>query len=138
MASRSYAAVSHVSPTGPSFALTEEQQQLQELARKFTREEIIPVAAQYDKTGEYPWPIIKKAWSLGLMNNHIPAELGGLELDVFTTCLTAEELAYGCTGIMTALEASGLGVSEGYSTFLVYMLKYCYLLLANTCDPLWQ
>lgn len=46
------------------------------------------------------------------MNNHIPAELGGLELDVFTTCLTAEELAYGCTGIMTALEASGLGVSE--------------------------
>lgn len=110
MASRSYAAVSHVSPTGPSFALTEEQQQFQELARKFTREEIIPVAAQYDKTGEYPWPIIKKAWELGLMNNHIPAELGGLDLDVFTTCLTAEELAYGCTGIMTALEASGLGV----------------------------
>lgn len=110
MASRSYAAVSHVSPTGPSFALTEEQQQFQELARKFTREEIIPVAAQYDKTGEYPWPIIKKAWELGLMNNHIPADIGGLDLDVFTTCLMAEELAYGCTGIMTALEASGLGV----------------------------
>lgn len=30
---------------------------------------------------------------------------------VFDGCLIAEELAYGCTGIMTALEASGLGVS---------------------------
>ncbi|EDV50437.1 probable medium-chain specific acyl-CoA dehydrogenase, mitochondrial [Drosophila erecta] len=107
--SRAYAAVSHVSPNGTSFALTEDQLQLQELARKFTREEIIPVAAQYDKSGEYPWPIIKKAWELGLMNNHIPADIGGLDLDVFTTCLSAEELAYGCTGIMTALEASGLG-----------------------------
>lgn len=81
------------------------------MARKFSREEIIPVAAHHDKTGEYPWEIVKKAWALGLMNNHIPQEFGGLGLDNFTTCLIAEELAYGCTGIMTALEASSLGVS---------------------------
>lgn len=84
---------------------------MQDMARKFAREEIIPVAAKYDKSGEYPWDIVKKAWSLGLMNNHIPQEFGGLGLDNFTTCLIAEELAYGCTGIMTALEASSLGVS---------------------------
>lgn len=36
--------------------------------------------------------------------------LGGLGNSVFDGCLIAEELAYGCTGIMTALEASGLGV----------------------------
>lgn len=94
---------------GPSFALNEEQKQMQDIARKFAREEIIPVAAHHDKTGEYPWDIVKKAWSVGLLNNHIPTELGGLGLDVFTTCLIAEELAYGCTGIMTALEASSLG-----------------------------
>ncbi|KAL5290450.1 ACADM family protein [Megaselia abdita] len=82
---------------------------MQELARKFCREEIIPVAAQHDKTGEYPWEIIKKAWGLGLTNGHIPQNIGGLGLDVFTTCLIAEELAYGCTGIMTAMEASTLG-----------------------------
>lgn len=85
---------------------------MQEMARKFSREEILPVAAQHDKTGEYPWDIIKKAWSLGLMNNHIPADVGGMELDVFTTCLIAEELAYACTGIQTAIEASGLGVKS--------------------------
>lgn len=85
---------------------------MQELTRKFVREEIIPVAAHHDKTGEYPWDIIKKAWSLGLMNNHIPADIGGMDIDCYTSCLIAEELAYGCTGIMTALEASGLGVSK--------------------------
>jgi len=107
---RSYVALtSHVSPNGPSFALTEDQKQMQEMARKFAREEIIPVAGKHDKTGEYPWDIVKKAWALGLMNNHIPSDIGGLGLDCFTTCLIAEELAYGCTGIMTALEASSLG-----------------------------
>lgn len=36
---------------------------------------------------------------------------GGLDMGVFDGCLVAEELAYGCSGIMTAIEASGLGVS---------------------------
>ncbi|CAH1366629.1 hypothetical protein MTP99_007941 [Tenebrio molitor] len=97
------------SPNGYNFALTDTQREFQELARKFAREEIIPVAGEYDKSGKYPWDIIKKAWSLGLMNGHIPEDLGGMGNSVFDGCLIAEELAYGCTGIMTALEASGLG-----------------------------
>ncbi|KAH0812017.1 hypothetical protein GEV33_010775 [Tenebrio molitor] len=97
------------SPNGYNFALNDTQREFQELARKFAREEIIPVAGEYDKSGKYPWDIIKKAWSLGLMNGHIPEDLGGMGNSVFDGCLIAEELAYGCTGIMTALEASGLG-----------------------------
>ncbi|CAH0716396.1 unnamed protein product, partial [Brenthis ino] len=95
--------------TGLCFELNDEQKALQDLARKFTKEEIIPVAAQYDKTGEYPWPIVKKAWELGLMNGHVPEHCGGLDMGVFDGCMVAEELAFGCTGIMTAMEASGLG-----------------------------
>ncbi|XP_026318294.1 probable medium-chain specific acyl-CoA dehydrogenase, mitochondrial isoform X2 [Hyposmocoma kahamanoa] len=95
--------------TGVCFELSEEQKALQDLARKFTREEIIPVAAQYDKSGEYPWPVVKKAWKLGLMNTHIPQHCGGLDMGIFDECLVAEELGYGCTGIKTALEASSLG-----------------------------
>lgn len=57
-------------------ALNETQREFQELARKFAREEIIPVAPEYDRTGKYPWDVIKKAWSLGLMNGHIPQEYG--------------------------------------------------------------
>ncbi|CAH2985359.1 unnamed protein product [Chilo suppressalis] len=95
--------------TGFCFELSDEQKALQDLARKFTREEIIPMATHYDKTGEYPWPIVKKAWEIGLMNGHIPEHCGGMDMGVFEGCMVAEEIAFGCTGIMTALEASGLG-----------------------------
>uniref|UniRef100_A0A8V0X6C0 Medium-chain specific acyl-CoA dehydrogenase, mitochondrial n=1 Tax=Gallus gallus TaxID=9031 RepID=A0A8V0X6C0_CHICK len=72
-------------------------------------EEIIPVAAQYDRTGEYPMPLIKRAWELGLLNAHIPESCGGLGLGSFEACLITEELAYGCTGVQTAMEANSLG-----------------------------
>lgn len=90
------------------FTLTDEQKQLQELARKFTKEEIIPRAAHHDETGEYPHEIAKKAWELGLANTHVPAEYGGLGLGVLEGCIISEEFAYGCSGIATAMEANGL------------------------------
>ena len=80
-----------------------------DMAEKFTREEVIPAAPHYDKTGEYPWDIIKKAHSLGLMNLHVPQEYGGMGMGTLDGCLITEKVAYGCTGIMTALEANGLG-----------------------------
>uniref|UniRef100_A0A2K5S8Q8 Medium-chain specific acyl-CoA dehydrogenase, mitochondrial n=1 Tax=Cebus imitator TaxID=2715852 RepID=A0A2K5S8Q8_CEBIM len=89
--------------------LTEQQKEFQATARKFAREEIIPVAAEYDKTGEYPVPLIRRAWELGLMNTHIPENCGGLGLGTFDACLITEELAYGCTGVQTAIEANSLG-----------------------------
>ncbi|KAM8805872.1 medium-chain specific acyl-CoA dehydrogenase, mitochondrial [Eudromia elegans] len=94
---------------GFSFELTDEQKEFQATARKFAREEIIPVAAEYDKTGEYPFPLIKRAWELGLINLHIPESCGGLGLGSFETCLVTEEIAYGCTGVQTAIEANSLG-----------------------------
>ncbi|KAL1921422.1 uncharacterized protein VTP21DRAFT_11138 [Calcarisporiella thermophila] len=106
MLSRAFA--SAPSSIGPSFSLTEEQKSMQDLARKFTAEEIIPRAAHHDQTGEYPVEIIRKAWELGLVNTHIPQAYGGLGLGVFDCSLVSEELAYGCTGIQTAIEANGL------------------------------
>src|ERR1043165_8547417 len=79
--------VSTVNTSGPSFALTEEQQSYQELARKFSREEIMPKAAYHDQTGEYPTEIIEKAWKLGLVNTCIPAEFGGLGFGIFESSL---------------------------------------------------
>uniref|UniRef100_A0A3Q4HDY6 Acyl-CoA dehydrogenase/oxidase N-terminal domain-containing protein n=1 Tax=Neolamprologus brichardi TaxID=32507 RepID=A0A3Q4HDY6_NEOBR len=99
---------------GFSFDLTDQQKEFQQLARKFAREEIIPVAPAYDKSGEYPFPIIKKAWELGMVNGHIPQEYGGMGLSSFDTCLITEELAYGCTGMQTAIEANSLGVTNYY------------------------
>jgi len=105
--SRKYSEQSHETPF--NLELSETQKEFRDLARKFAREEIIPVAAEYDRTGQYPWDIIKKAHSVGLLNGHIPEHCGGMNMSVMDGCLVAEELGYGCTGIKTALEASGLG-----------------------------
>merc|ERR1711894_360628 len=94
---------------GINFVLTETQQEYLDMAEKFTKEEIIPVAAHYDRTGEYPWEVLKKAHENGLMNLHIPEEYGGMGLGTLDGCLITEKMAYGCTGIMTAIEANGLG-----------------------------
>lgn len=106
---RCFSKSTEASSSGPCFSLSEEQLEMQSVARKFAREEIIPVAAELDRTGQYPWDIMKKAHALGLLNGHIPADIGGMDMDVLTGCIIAEELAYGCAGVKTAMEASGLG-----------------------------
>lgn len=93
---------------GMWFELSDTQKELQNLARKFSREEIIPKAAEYDRTMEYPWDIIKKGWELGLLNAHIPQHCGGLELTCFDDCLITEEIAYGCSALATVFVASSL------------------------------
>lgn len=91
-----------------SFELTEQQSDIQQLARKFSREEIVPKAAHHDKTMEYPWEIVKKAKEIGLLNTHIAEKYGGPGLNLTESCLVAEELGYGCAGIGTAMESNGL------------------------------
>ncbi|GAA5889136.1 hypothetical protein JCM5296_007175 [Sporobolomyces johnsonii] len=107
-ARRSYASEAHERTGGPTFELTEEQNAIRDLARQFTTNEIIPVAAEYDRTMKYPWDVIKKAHAEGLLNVHVPEAYGGAGLSVMSSSLVSEELAYGCTGIQTAIEANGL------------------------------
>ncbi|KAJ1673918.1 hypothetical protein EV182_004313, partial [Spiromyces aspiralis] len=90
------------------FELTEDQLSMQNTARQFARDVIIPAAPYHDKTGEYPVDIIRQAWEVGLVNTHIPQEYGGLGLGVLDAALVSEELAYACTGIQTAIEANTL------------------------------
>lgn len=93
------------------FTLTDEQKQLQQLARDFTRKEIIPVAAEYDQKEELPWQVVEKAFEVGLLNIAIPEHAGGLGLGMLDECIIGEELAYGCMGIYTVLMASELGIT---------------------------
>jgi len=93
-----------------NFRLSDEQKMIQKLARDFSQNEIIPVAEHYDKTHEYPWPVIKKAQELGLTTMNIPEQYGGLGLSLFEECLVSEELAWGCSGMSTAIGANTLGM----------------------------
>ncbi|MCB9437454.1 MAG: acyl-CoA dehydrogenase family protein [Anaerolineales bacterium] len=94
--------------SGVSFNLTEEQQMLQQTARDFSRKEIAPVAEHYDRTAEFPWDVFRKAQSLGLTTLNIPEEYGGFGASVFEECLVGEELAWGCSGMSTALTINNL------------------------------
>jgi acyl-CoA dehydrogenase len=91
-----------------SFQLSEEQQALQALAHEFARDVIRPAAPHHDETGEYAHDVLRQAHELGLMNTHIGEAQGGLGLGALDGILMAEELAWGCTGIGTAMEANGL------------------------------
>ncbi len=93
-----------------SFALSDEHKEIQQLARDFARKEIAPVAEHYDKTHDYPWPVVKKAQDLGFTVMNIPEKFGGLGLTAFEECLISEELSWGCSGISTALTVNGLGM----------------------------
>eukprot|EP01064_Diplonema_japonicum_P001641 TRINITY_DN1107_c0_g1_i1.p1 TRINITY_DN1107_c0_g1~~TRINITY_DN1107_c0_g1_i1.p1 ORF type:complete len:393 (+),score=122.83 TRINITY_DN1107_c0_g1_i1:43-1221(+) len=93
---------------GMCLELSEDQMMIQDLARKFSKEIIIPAAAELDRTGAYPHELFKQAWETGLANPHIPSEYGGPGLSNLDSVIITEELAYGCTGVTTALEANGL------------------------------
>jgi acyl-CoA dehydrogenase len=98
--------------------LTDEQQDLRELAHSFSEKDIRKVAWDYDKDGTWPQDIIEKAWEIGLMNTHVAEEYGGPGLDYLSGCLIEEEMGWGCSGIGTSLMANGLAsapVSQGGS-----------------------
>ncbi len=91
------------------FRLTDEQLALQQTVRKFAQTEMVPQAAHYDQTGEFPRSIIESAWKVGLLNESIPAEYGGLGLDGVSACVLTEELAAGCAGMTTSMMVNTLG-----------------------------
>jgi acyl-CoA dehydrogenase len=102
-------AVAGATGTGVSFALTDEQQALRELAHEFAEREIRPLAAEYDEHQTHPAAVIAKAHEVGLMNPHLPEELGGAGLGGFEGVLIGEELCWGCSGIATSIVANILG-----------------------------
>src|ERR1700746_2120983 len=94
------------------FTLTDEQKNLRELAHDFAEKEIRPVAWEYDKDGTWPQEIIDKAWELGLMNSHLPAEYGGPGLGYLDGAIIEEEVAWCLSGNAPAPAPIPLAASE--------------------------
>ena len=101
--------IEHGTATGVSFALTDEQKALRDLAREFAEKEIRPKEREYDEKMQHPADVIAKAHEVGLMNLNVPEEYGGLGLSSFDGMLVGEELNWGCSGIGTSISANGLG-----------------------------
>lgn len=93
-----------------NFELSDEQKEIRELAMKFAKNEMIPNAAKYDESKEFPMEILQKAWELGLVNTCIPTEYGGTGFSEVDAVTISESLAYGCMGMTTIIMANDLAL----------------------------
>ena len=93
------------------FQLSDEQQALQEEARRFAAKEIKPRAIELDEASRFPADIIKKAAEYGFCNLSIHEAYGGTGLGLVDSCLVVEEIAWGCAGVSTSLVANDLALT---------------------------
>jgi alkylation response protein AidB-like acyl-CoA dehydrogenase len=78
------------------FDLTDDQLQIQEMARKFTADAITPHAAEWDEKHIFPRDTIREAAALGFGSIYVSEESGGIGLGRLEAALIFEALAYGC------------------------------------------
>ncbi len=74
------------------FALTAEQQRIQERTRRFAEEEVAPLARAADEHGEFPQQLVRRLGALGLLAGPLEAEYGGSGMDYLSYALVCEEL----------------------------------------------
>lgn len=79
------------------FALSEEQQAIQEMARRFASDELAPYAAEWDEKKHFPVDVIKKSAELGLAAIYTREDVGGSGLGRLDAALIFEALSEGCT-----------------------------------------
>ncbi|UWG98090.1 acyl-CoA dehydrogenase family protein [Dehalobacter sp. DCM] len=112
-------------------SLTPEQQEYQQLARDFTAKHIIPVASEYDRTGDFPEFILKEVKEAGINCMAVPKEYGGPGLSSLIQSIVVEEWGYGCAGFATTLAGNGLstypvliaGTDEQKKSFYPYIVN---------------
>ncbi len=90
------------------FSLNENQLMYVETVRKLVKNEITPHILEMEKAHKFPWPIIKKAWEMGIINLCMPESIKGFEIDVISSAMIIEELSYGDTGISTSAMCNDL------------------------------
>jgi len=91
------------------YLLTEDQKMIRDLCRQITEEKITPIAAELDKTGEFPWEIIKVIAQSDIFGLVIEEKYGGMGGGVLDVCIAMEEFSKGCGGVAITYAASGLG-----------------------------
>lgn len=99
------------------FKFTDEQEMIRDTAREFAQKEILPVAGEFDASGEFPLDTIRKMGELGLMGIEVPEEYGGAGMDTISYSLAMEEIS-------AADAAHGTIMSVNNSLFCNGILKF--------------
>jgi len=99
------------------FPLNTEHKMIRETARDFAQNEIAPIAAEFDESGEFPHETIKKMGAMGFMGIEVPEESGGAGMDTLSYVLALEE-------ICKADAAHGVIMSVNNSLYAYGLLKF--------------
>ena len=97
--------------------LTDEHRMIQQAAREFAEQEIAPIAAEFDESGEFPLETIRKMGEMGFMGIEVPEEYGGAGMDTLAYVLAETEIS-------KVDAAHGTIMSVNNSLFCYGILKY--------------
>ncbi len=112
--------------------LSDSQQMIRDLARRFAREQLAPNAAQWDREHSFPHDALSAMGALGLMGITVPEAYGGVGADNLSLAVALEEVAYcdaGCACFMSGHNSVGcmpvlnFGSEEQKNLLLVNMAK---------------
>jgi len=91
--------------------LNQDQEMIRDAVRAFSREELWPNAARWDKEHHFPKEAHKGLAALGAYGICVPEEFGGANLDYVTLALVLEEIAAGDGGTSTAISVTNCPVN---------------------------
>ncbi|SOB87424.1 acyl-CoA dehydrogenase [Sphingomonas guangdongensis] len=92
------------------FDLTDDQREVQELARRFTADRITPFAAEWDERSHYPVDVWKAAGELGFGAIYVSEDAGGIGLGRLEAALIMEAMAYGCPATSAFISIHNMAV----------------------------
>jgi alkylation response protein AidB-like acyl-CoA dehydrogenase len=93
-----------------SHRLSDEHEALRKSVEEFARDVVAPQAEQADRTGEFPYDVIRQMGEMGLFGLPFPEEHSGMGGDFLALCLAIEELGRVDSSVAITLEAAvGLG-----------------------------
>lgn len=99
------------------FPITEEHEMIRQAARDFAQKEIVPIAAEYDESGDFPSATVAKMGAMGLMGIEVPEDYGGAGMDTLAYVLALEEIS-------KADASHGAIMSVNNSLYCYGLLKY--------------
>jgi alkylation response protein AidB-like acyl-CoA dehydrogenase len=115
------------------FDLTDDQREIQELARRFTADAITPYAAEWDEKHVFPRDTVKAAAELGFGAIYVSEGSGGIGLGRLESALIMEAMAYGCPSTSAFISIHNMA-SWMIDSFGSEAVKAKYLPDMVTCD----
>lgn len=85
------------------YTLTDEQEQIRQLAREFAANELRPRSAEWDRTAEYHGEVLPAMGEMGFFGMLLPEEYGGLDLGMLTYLVALEQIAWGDASVAITL-----------------------------------